>query len=298
MRTDDDETTLRPFKRTRQQQATSSPKRQARKHKVYYDSDLFEEEQWQGYQQDEQNFYSDDSLHASDVRRSRRQITQPQRYTQEQEPIRKSTRRQKDADFSGSLVSERELRSTRQTRRWSVSGSQEPQQDAWKQEQEPLQVPQDREDPEITEASQEPDDPVDDEYDGGQAALEDDDDDDEDLDDGLDDMDDEHDYYVAGRSLRSRKSSRYRSLGYSANLGRRNNRALRKKEPVNYANQMYPQAFKDIDTLEELDRTNRLPPPRSAQLPSQRSFGRAWGPQYPPNHKLFRLNEVRLFLAI
>jgi hypothetical protein len=90
------------------------------------------------------------------------------------------------------------------------------------------------------------------------------------------------------RSLRQRKSN-----GYETD----NDYKLRKRNRINYANQLYPQAFKEVEQLEEMDRTNRLPPPKSHQM-AARAFERAWSGMYPPrangnnNHKLFRLNEV------
>lgn len=66
-------------------------------------------------------------------------------------------------------------------------------------------------------------------------------------------------------------------------------RSLRKKTPVNYASQMYPQAFKDVDALVELDRNNNLP----MGFNQKNSLNRSWGFNMPRTpSKLFRLNEV------
>ena len=71
-------------------------------------------------------------------------------------------------------------------------------------------------------------------------------------------------------------------------------RSLRKKAPVNYANQMYPQAFKDVDALVELDRNNVLP--MGFNQKNSLNGNRSWGFNIPRTpSKLFRLNEVCIF---
>ena len=102
--------------------------------------------------------------------------------------------------------------------------------------------------------------------------------------------------YVGGKTLRPRRSnSRYAYSSYGNNNERRGrpSRSLRKKEPVNYAQQMYPQVFKEVDLIEQLDKSNMLPPPGV----SRSSYNRPWsghgrfGGAGAGNPNLFRLNE-------
>jgi hypothetical protein len=68
-------------------------------------------------------------------------------------------------------------------------------------------------------------------------------------------------------------------------------RSLRKKTPVNYASQMYPQAFQVVDALVELDKTNNLP--LGFNQKNSLNGNRSWGFNMPRTpSKLFRLNEV------
>jgi hypothetical protein len=73
-------------------------------------------------------------------------------------------------------------------------------------------------------------------------------------------------------------------------------RSLRKKTPVNYASQMYPQAFQVVDALVELDKTNNLP--LGFNQKNSLNGNRSWGFNVPRTpSKLFRLNEVTVRLT-
>ena len=96
--------------------------------------------------------------------------------------------------------------------------------------------------------------------------------------------------FVGGKLLRPRKHSHGSSnRRYSNSIIQRKSRNLREKKPINYASQMYPQAFKEVEQLEYLDRNNMLPSKEAS-----RSIRAPWtSNRSHSNHKLFRLNEVR-----
>lgn len=105
------------------------------------------------------------------------------------------------------------------------------------------------------------------------------------------DDDEEDDDDIVGYP--SRKSRRKRSRYSDYAKKGRTTRSLRKKEPINYAKQMYPDAFKDIDVIEAMDRLDMLP---SNGGGGNGAFGggsrwNAGGAKKKDNQKLFRLNE-------
>ena len=96
----------------------------------------------------------------------------------------------------------------------------------------------------------------------------------------------EDDFYDLTDDMRMTRSRK----AYYRSDKNNDSRSLRKKQPVNYANQMYPQVFKDVDALVELDKSNNLP--LGFNQKNTLNINRNWGLNMRSPSKLFRLNEV------